>query len=393
MAHDRVSLFGAEEGVIAWAEEALGPGRTEPLSAAEGARLLREYRKLYRQCTRLVTLGDRMQRQLNGLNEQLAASEKKYRDIFENVVQGIFLAAPSGRVNDANVAMARLLGCDGPGELMAGPGLLAFLSDEEDWRALLEALLVEGGVSGHALRMNRRDGRALWVELFARAHFNGARLVQVEALVSDVTEQRAALETLREQARVDVLTGLYNRRYFMELSHREVARARREGRPASLVYFDVDHFKAVNDRLGHEAGDEVLRTLAALARASVRDLDIVGRLGGEEFAVLLPDTDRAGACCLAEKLRAAFAGCPVATCGGEVRCTASFGLAELGGRADCLLAMLRRADAALYRAKAGGRNAVCAHCGAAAAEPGAALEVDAASPPSRGRGAQEPGTA
>ncbi|WP_322516187.1 diguanylate cyclase [Rhodopseudomonas palustris] len=160
--------------------------------------------------------------------------------------------------------------------------------------------------------------------------------------------------TLARQAATDPLTGLHNRLGFNERLEEELECARRTGRPLALIMYDVDHFKEVNDRFGHPTGDQVLIRLSMRAAASVRQTDLLARWGGEEFAILLIDTDLFAAAEVAEKLRQFFAG----TAFGEVGpVTASFGVAEyrLGDSAETLLA---RADNALYRAKYNGRNRV-----------------------------------
>jgi diguanylate cyclase (GGDEF)-like protein len=112
---------------------------------------------------------------------------------------------------------------------------------------------------------------------------------------TDITERKLLEEELRRQAHVDYLTGVYNRRHFMERAEQELSRAHRYGKPLSMLMLDIDHFKLINDRYGHKVGDTVLKAVADLSHATFRDVDILGRLGGEEFAVLLPETDQPAA--------------------------------------------------------------------------------------------------
>jgi diguanylate cyclase (GGDEF)-like protein len=160
----------------------------------------------------------------------------------------------------------------------------------------------------------------------------------------------------RHAADHDHLTGARSRRAFFDLAARERARALRAGSPLSLLLFDVDHFKRINDTHGHATGDRVLADIVERAGAVVRNIDVVARLGGEEFAVLLPDTAEDTALLVAERLRHAldrsFDGSA-----GDVGYTVSIGVATLGAD-ESIEGMLSRADAALYAAKAGGRNAV-----------------------------------
>lgn len=165
-------------------------------------------------------------------------------------------------------------------------------------------------------------------------------------------------DIVQRQAMTDDLTGLVNRRRFIEALDAEIERARSFGSPLAVVIADLDNFKRVNDDFGHHAGDIVLRLFADLVRSHVRDVDVSGRIGGEEFAVLLPETDRAGAASVAERMRESLSGSGIGISDeSSIRVTSSFGVAELaaGQSGDDLL---RAADAALYRAKAEGKNRV-----------------------------------
>ncbi len=161
-------------------------------------------------------------------------------------------------------------------------------------------------------------------------------------------------QALADLAARDPLTGLYNRRKLDENFRLEVERAGRYGRPFSAILFDIDHFKTVNDRYGHSAGDDVLVQMSAWLQAALRTTDIPGRWGGDEFLVLCPETGLDTALQLADRLRHDYEGYDFP---GAVRLTASFGVAaHRSGRTDSDI--LQSADAALYRAKQGGRNRV-----------------------------------
>jgi diguanylate cyclase (GGDEF)-like protein len=163
---------------------------------------------------------------------------------------------------------------------------------------------------------------------------------------------------VQRQAITDDLTGLVNRRRFIEALQAEIERARRFGTQLTVVLADLDDFKRVNDDFGHHAGDIVLKSFADLLRSHVRDVDVAGRVGGEEFAILLPETAAGGAASVAERMRLSLSSVPILISDGRtVRVTSSFGVAELATEqaGDDLL---RGADAALYRAKAEGKNRV-----------------------------------
>jgi len=161
-------------------------------------------------------------------------------------------------------------------------------------------------------------------------------------------------ETLQHQVVTDYLTGALNRRGFIDTLEQELLRSRRYSSPLSLIWFDLDRFKQVNDRYGHHVGDEVLHATARQTEDLIRQVDIFARMGGEEFCILLPETSLEGAVDVAEKLRRAFEQCD---CSGEVRITASFGVGEYRPGEDGEQ-MLKRVDGALYRAKKEGRNRV-----------------------------------
>jgi diguanylate cyclase (GGDEF)-like protein len=171
---------------------------------------------------------------------------------------------------------------------------------------------------------------------------------------------------LLAMATVDPLTGALNRRAFMERSRVEIERARRHGRPLSLLMLDGDHFKQVNDAYGHAAGDEALRVLTRTVASLLRASDCVGRFGGEEFVVLAPETSMEGACQLAERIRAIMAGTLIAHGETEFHLTVSIGATEIGADEMDITPALARADSALYRAKEQGRNRVSSFMEAAA---------------------------
>jgi diguanylate cyclase (GGDEF)-like protein len=172
-------------------------------------------------------------------------------------------------------------------------------------------------------------------------------------------QQFALQRQLRELASTDALTGLHNRRDLERRIAAEMSRSRRHAQPLSVVIGDLDHFKGVNDEYGHAVGDDVLRAVGVRMRRSLRSEDLAVRWGGEEFLLLLPDTDRGGAVEVAEKIRRTIAEDPIGCNGRAVPVTISFGVAELTDD-DQVADFIRRADDAMYRAKSQGRDRVCA---------------------------------
>jgi diguanylate cyclase (GGDEF)-like protein len=175
---------------------------------------------------------------------------------------------------------------------------------------------------------------------------------RTKALVKELTARNDRLEEL---VFFDELTGLRNRRAILHEMEMLIAGARRHGHKLAVLMLDVDHFKVINDRFGHRAGDEVLREVSRRLTGRLRTADVAGRLGGDELIIALPDTDAPGACTVAESIRAAIADSPVPTLAGDIDVTISSGSAEFAGDED-LNTLLERADGALYEAKAAGRD-------------------------------------
>jgi diguanylate cyclase (GGDEF)-like protein len=180
--------------------------------------------------------------------------------------------------------------------------------------------------------------------------------------LASLTIQRSRLlesiESSHERAATDSLTQLYNRQHFLDLAEREVQRARRFQRPLSAILVDLDHFKQLNDAQGHAAGDEILRAVAARCRLAIRQVDLVGRNGGDDFAILGLETDVHQARIVAERLRKQVAGSPIYTESGLVHVTISLGIAALSDDTPNLTMLLKRANDSLNVAKSNGGNRV-----------------------------------
>jgi diguanylate cyclase (GGDEF)-like protein/PAS domain S-box-containing protein len=203
------------------------------------------------------------------------------------------------------------------------------------------------------------DGETDWIETIKSPIYGtDGRVIGTTGISRNITERKHAAEQLRELAIMDSLTGLFNRRHFIELSEREFERTSRYGKDLSLMMMDIDHFKAVNDTHGHHVGDEVLCRLAEIFRSGLRSTDVVGRLGGEEFGILLPETGLPEAFPLAERVRGTVADLPIPTSAGDLAVTISIGVAAMATEAQKLESLMQLADTALYKAKENGRNRV-----------------------------------
>lgn len=303
----------------------------------------------------------------------LRASEARLRRLLELApVAIVVIARADNRILLANRRAQELAG-RGAEDMLQSP-LQSLFSDPAELSRLRQAIERDGEVSAMEARFRRNGGDDYWALISAVEGEFGGQDVYIAA-VADITarklmekrleEARAGLEEanlrlreanaeLAEAASTDQLTGLANRRYMEDAATRELSRAVRYRHPISVVLFDVDWFKLVNDRLGHETGDKVLREVAARVLGQLRASDTLARWGGEEFLVLAPEANVIDAIALAEKLRRIIAEAPFEGAG---RQSASFGVAQFDGR-ETFSALVGRADCALYRAKAEGRNRV-----------------------------------
>lgn len=303
-------------------------------------------------------------REREGLKLTLALSETlELPEVLERLLDSMGRAV---RFDFATVLIRTRAGMDvivgrGPREL------------EEARRLVQSSEHVDRAISTHEPAMS--EGKNLLaLPLLSRGHVIGAVCLESKQPYDDATARLAfslaqpaamAVENARlfdevqRLATLDGLTGTYNRRHFMEVAQLQLESAKRFSQPFATVMLDVDLFKSVNDRHGHAVGDQVLRAVAERCRSALRSIDVLGRYGGEEFAIVLPGTTRAaGATVLAERIRCAVADEAIQTDAGPVRVTISLGVAEMNAQTDDLAAILKRADAALYEAKQAGRNRV-----------------------------------
>jgi len=211
-------------------------------------------------------------------------------------------------------------------------------------------------------RLMSGDGEYRWILDIGRAYFdNRGNFKGYIGSCFDVTERRRFQEKLELLATSDELTGAINRRHFVEQANKETKRAQRYNLPLTFSLIDIDHFKHVNDTYGHQGGDQVLKELAQVFKANLRETDIFARLGGDEFVVLLPQTNHQEARELIERIREIFDTSPLELAGQRFCITISCGIASLTGSNDCAEAVLGRADQALYASKHAGRNKVTVH--------------------------------
>ena len=251
-------------------------------------------------------------------------------------------------------------------EFMTLPGGWLQVIDKENHAAVINDFvsIAERQVEQTQIEFRARkpDGSLVWFDGRAYAvRDEQRRLVAIEGVLSDITDRKIAAEKIAMLARTDSLTGLANRAAFLERLNLEFAQSKRSGKQFAVHYLDLDHFKEVNDTLGHPIGDALLRAAAERMRNCVRETDLVARFGGDEFAVLQDNlADSYSAEILAAKIARTLA-MPYALEGNQVRASASIGIVSYGADIANIDAMMTKADLALYRAKNEGRNQFSFH--------------------------------
>ncbi len=285
------------------------------------------------------------------------AEEDRYRFLVDNTIEAIFV------VQDSVFKYVNPATCSGTGfseEEMLGQEVMRFVHPGDAPLVVDHHLRRERGeeyASIYNYRSVDREGNVRWMEMRAVAITWEGRPATL-CLVFDVHDRILLEEKLKHLAAVDSLTGLLNRREYFRRTEREIARSRRYGSPLSIVLTDIDDFKRINDTLGHAAGDEAIKLVAAASGRQLRESDIFGRIGGEEFAMTLLECDLETAGSVAERIRGQVAGADLSSIGPGARLTVSVGVAQLGPDDDGLSSLLNRADRAMYAAKESGKDRV-----------------------------------
>jgi len=291
----------------------------------------------------------------------LRQSEERHRLLAQNAWDVIWTMALDTTITYVSPAVERVRGFT-PEEAMIQPLDEIHPPESADSvRAYFERLFAaiaagtDPPVFHGELEYYRKDGSIMTGELQVIPHVDAdGQVVQILGVTRDISERRRFEAELRRLAITDSVTEVWNRRYGEELISAELARSRANGRPVTLLMLDIDHFKSVNDRYGHQAGDNVLAEVSRRLQDSLPSTDMVARWGGEEFVTLLRDCNIDDALTMAEKIRGRIGDTPFANSGFS---TVSVGAAELNPDDD-LDSWLRRTDEALYKAKRSGRNAV-----------------------------------
>ena len=296
------------------------------------------------------------------IEEKLSLSEEQYRFVLEGSEIGFWDWNIVTNTVERNERWAVMLGYSHQEIQDTTQQLMDFIypdDREKAWLSIAEVL--EGRSAIHKLeyRMLHKDGSIRWILDQAKIMNRSleGRPQRMCGTHTEITERKILELELEKNAKTDCLTGLFNRRHFMELANQELRRATRFGNSMSILMVDLDNFKKINDTYGHKSGDNVLKKFSDVCRLAFREVDVIGRIGGEEFAVFLPETSRIQAIEAAERLRTRIANTNIPMDQDlAIEFTVSIGVAS--SEDATLDVLLSHADNALYKAKNAGRNQV-----------------------------------
>lgn len=295
---------------------------------------------------------------------QLQHNEAWFNAIFTDVSEyAIASLDTDGKIERWNVSMQRLTNFDHVD--VEGQSYGVFFPEDATNQERLKDRLMEADQNGWDLLEGwclRKDGSRFWgssiISPLVDAYREQLDPARYSLIIRDIDEKRTSTEDIIKASFNDHLTGISNRRAFFEVAGVEFERWKKRPRPLSLLTIDADHFKKVNDTYGHATGDEVLKHLSKILQDSVRTMDLVARLGGEEFGALLPSTDLEGAVKIAERIRATIAESEFEVDGHVIRYTVSIGVSAVDEHVTGVDMLLKLADDALYVSKHQGRNRV-----------------------------------
>jgi len=292
------------------------------------------------------------------IEAQLRESEQNFRRLFDSLQDVYYRTNAQGVVQHVGPGVRRVLGYE-PHEI-EGRTAESYYPHSSDRDAFKAAILADGEVSDFPGQMVRRDGQVIDISISSHALYDHAgNFAGVEGIYRDVTQRKNLERELQRLATTDMLTGIANRRAFLETAESAYAHSCHSGEPLTLLMLDLDHFKAINDRYGHLEGDRALVAFAQAVKSQLRASDAVGRLGGEEFGVLLPLTTLAEGLEAAHRILQSVRALQLNDDTGQAyRITTSLGVGAFRQSDRSLRDMLDRADQALYLAKHRGRDQI-----------------------------------
>ena len=309
-------------------------------------------------CSEWLELDEqRKMKELQIANRSITNEKNKFFTLFESLHEPVVLLNGENRIEHMNHAAAVLMGganVYGRPYYDQGPGkVFPWLSEEVSM--FVGSAMTEGGLEKEVF--TAIGIRHLFIKmkrmLDVSEKFSGTVII-----LHDVTEQKAMEKKLRQMATTDSLTGIYNRGWYLSLTSEEIKRSKRSGLPLSLILVDIDNFKRINDTYGHHVGDSVIKKACAVFQEQLREYDILGRLGGEEFGITMIDCDLQKAANIADRLRTVVSSSSMQISSAVLEFTISLGVAEYRALDQNVGSVLRRADHALYEAKNNGRNCV-----------------------------------
>lgn len=315
---------------------------------------LRDYARMHEKAQREIE----MRRQTETV---LRESEERFSSAFEYAANGMALVGMDGRMLKVNQALCAIL--EYSREELAAMSQREFtLPEDHALGQTQRQRLLHGEI--HAYQVEKRfltkSGGPIWVLLSVSLVRDGhGTPLYFIAQIENITQRKQLERELHLLATMDHLTGISNRREFLSRAEHELRRCRRQEKKLAFLMVDIDNFKVVNDTWGHGAGDEVLRAMVETSRSILRSTDLFGRLGGEEFGIVLTDVGPEEALVVAERVRVASGGRVVRTGRAAIRFSLSIGLAFFSDGLATVEELMRRADAALYEAKSAGRDRVC----------------------------------
>lgn len=293
-------------------------------------------------------------------------TERELQKSFMLLVAGLeqspnaaLITSKLGTIEYVNPAFTELTGYSYDEAVGSNPRMLKSGDQHHDPSASLWQTITQGGHWQGEYHNRHKDGDTYWVSVRVSPITNPkGEITHFIGIQEDITEQKQLHEQLELMSKTDLLTNVHNRRHFFESTQVEMARAQRNSRSLSMMMIDVDHFKRINDRYGHQAGDTVLKQIAQVLKENLRLNDLLARYGGEEFVITLPETTISEAAHFAERIRLAIEESQFGIDEDSINVTVSIGCASLPIGSLNLSKMIERADIAMYQAKANGRNRV-----------------------------------
>ncbi len=304
---------------------------------------------------------------LTEVNRALHASEERYRLLIQSSPDAIIVTDIDLHIDFVNQKALEMLKADSTDQLLDKCAIhLAILEDRERIMELLPQIIASGRIDMQECSVLCFDGSILYVEFHATVMEDEAgSQVGIIIVCHDIAlrhdlevRTQKLLQTIQQQAMLDPLTNIYNRRYFFEAGDKEMEQARRYAHTLSAMMMDIDYFKSINDQYGHQVGDQVLIQFVERVQKTLRQSDLFARYGGDEFIILLPETDMIGAQQLAQRIGNELADAPIVTTPSPFHITASIGIAVTSPSCQDLEGLVHLADEALYQAKKSGRNRI-----------------------------------